>query len=277
MWDSQSQSFEGVIPNLKRRWKGTDSEWTRKELEKYMTIEVCPLCDGARLRAETLAITFQDKNIADITGFAASQAKDFFHEIITRDGKKNLQTMIALLKEIEQRFDFLCQVGLEYLTLDRSSTTLSGGEAQRVRLATQIGSSLTGVLYVLDEPSIGLHARDHARLLQTLKNLRDLGNTVLVVEHDPETMNAADWIIDIGPGAGIHGGKVIFEGTPKEIFKAKTLTGEYLSGKNKVYAQRKSDFQKEVGLAKKRFFYLKGASEKKLNNFYVKIKLGQIV
>ena len=242
-----------------------------------MTIEVCPLCDGARLRAETLAITFQDKNIADITGFAASQAKDFFHEIITRDGKKNLQTMIALLKEIEQRFDFLCQVGLEYLTLDRSSTTLSGGEAQRVRLATQIGSSLTGVLYVLDEPSIGLHARDHARLLQTLKNLRDLGNTVLVVEHDPETMNAADWIIDIGPGAGIHGGKVIFEGTPKEIFKAKTLTGEYLSGKNKVYAQRKSDFQKEVGLPKTSFLTIKGASENNLKNIDVKIPLGKLV
>lgn len=269
----KNDAFEGVIPNLKRRWKETDSEWTRKELEKYMNVETCPLCEGRRLRAEALAITFQDKNITDITAFSSAKAKEFFHHVILYFGKKNLKAMMPLLKEIEERLDFLCQVGLEYLTLDRSSTTLSGGEAQRVRLATQIGSSLTGVIYVLDEPSIGLHARDHAKLLETLKDLRDLGNTVIVVEHDPETMAAADWIIDIGPGAGIHGGKVIFEGTPKEIIRAKTATGDFLSGRKEVRVKSVHQIEDKNN----KYILIQGAQEHNLKNIDVKIPLGKLV
>ncbi len=292
--EHSKEGFEGIIPNLKRRWKETDSDWTRQEIERYMTVEECPICHGKRLRSEALAVTFQDRSIADITALPVSEARDWFEEIINGEGKRSLKPMLMLLREINRRLQFLYEVGLEYLTLNRESTTLSGGEAQRVRLATQIGSSLTGVLYVLDEPSIGLHARDHARLLETLKNLRDLGNTVLVVEHDPETMQEADWIVDIGPGAGLHGGKVIFEGTPKEIFKADTLTGEYLSGKKTVFVKsaskplisesaseptrtREGLRREEIKGFEAKSITIKGAQEHNLKNIDVKIPLGKLV
>ncbi|KKT57700.1 MAG: UvrABC system protein A [Candidatus Giovannonibacteria bacterium GW2011_GWC2_44_9] len=273
-----SNKFEGVVENLKRRWKETESEWTREEIEKYMRVEACPVCKGKRLKPEALAVTFFDKNISEISSLTIFDARDFFKPKI--DGAAALK---SLLKEILRRLEFLLEVGLDYLTIDRESTTLAGGEAQRVRLATQIGSSLTGVIYVLDEPSIGLHSRDHARLIKTLKDLRDLGNTVLVVEHDAETMREADWIIDLGPGAGKHGGKVIFEGEHRELLKAKTLTGEYLSGKREVKAlapSSKSDFKSP----KKSDFFpgaatliIKNASEHNLKNIDVKIPLGKFV
>ncbi|MDP3935174.1 MAG: excinuclease ABC subunit UvrA [Candidatus Giovannonibacteria bacterium] len=272
------EKFEGVIENLKRRWKETASEWTREEIEKYMKVEICPACAGRRLKPEALAVTYADKNISEISALTISNARDFFRPKI--EGAAALK---PLLKEISRRLEFLLEVGLDYLTIDRESTTLAGGEAQRVRLATQIGSSLTGVIYVLDEPSIGLHSRDHARLIKTLKDLRDLGNTVLVVEHDAETMREADWIIDLGPGAGKHGGKVIFEGEYSELLKAKTLTGEYLSGKREVKAAApslKSDFKSQ----KKSDFFpgvtaliIKGAQEHNLKNIDVKIPLGKLV
>jgi excinuclease ABC subunit A len=271
--EEDKSKFEGVIPNLKRRWKETDSEWTRQELEKYMTVEVCPQCKGMRLRPEALGVLFREKNIADIAGFSVAEAHEFFTLLLQKEGKTTLKSMATLLREIDRRVSFLMQVGLEYLTIDRSSTTLAGGEAQRVRLATQIGSSLTGVLYVLDEPSIGLHMRDHARLLKTLKDLRDMGNTVLVVEHDMETMMVSDWIIDIGPGAGVHGGQVIFAGTPKQVLKAKTPTGDYLSGKKTVHVAVHPDQKKPA----KQHITIRGAVEHNLKNVDVTIPLGKLV
>ena len=276
-------AFEGVIPNLKRRWKSTDSEFTRAEIEKYMMIRVCPACRGKRLKKEALAVTVAGRNIADITLETTEKAGDFFAGLT--DKKKALLTANELaittpvVKEISQRLQFLRDVGLEYLTLARESTTLSGGEAQRIQLATQIGSRLTGIIYILDEPSIGLHPRDHARLIATLKDLRDLGNTVIVVEHDAETMREADWIIDIGPGAGKHGGKVIFEGTPQEIFRADTLTGQYLSGKKQVgeaSSKRKTKNEKQQGKVQN-FITVRGAHEHNLKDIDVKIPLGKLV
>lgn len=261
------EKFEGVVSNLKRRWKETESEWTREEIEKYMKIEICPKCDGRKLRLEALGVLFAEKNIAQICELTISDAKDFLKSA------KSPKSMEVLFKEILRRLDFLIDVGLEYLTLERNSLTLSGGEAQRVRLATQIGSSLTGVIYVLDEPSIGLHPRDHRRLIDTLKSLRDLGNTVLVVEHDAETMKESDWILDLGPGAGKHGGEVIFSGTHKEILKAKTLTGEYLSGRKKVIA-KSGNVQ---GTSPSRFLSIISASEHNLKNIDVKIPLSKFV
>ncbi|MEK7502984.1 MAG: excinuclease ABC subunit UvrA [Patescibacteria group bacterium] len=260
------EKYEGVVPNLKRRWKDTESDWTREEIEKYMKIETCPECQGKRLRKEALGVTFGGKNIAQICEFTISEAGKFFK---TSTIPKALE---PLFKEISRRLNFLLDVGLVYLTLERSSLTLSGGEAQRVRLATQIGSSLTGVIYVLDEPSIGLHPRDHERLIDTLKSLRDLGNTVLVVEHDEETMKESDWILDLGPGAGKHGGEVTFSGTPKEILKAKTLTGEYLSRKKEV------KIDKGLGaMDKEKNIIIFGAKEHNLKNVDVKIPLGKFV
>jgi len=276
----EKANFEGVAQNLKRRWKETESEWTREELEKYMKVETCPMCKGQRLKKEALGITFFDKNIAELSAFSIEAAKSFFTPLLssTSDVERKKHRMFSpvaafkpLLKEIEHRLQFLLEVGLDYLTIDRSSTTLSGGEAQRVRLATQIGSSLTGVIYVLDEPSIGLHPRDHAQLIKTLKDLRDLGNSVLVVEHDSETMRESDWILDLGPGAGKHGGKVIFAGTYKEILKAKTVTGEYLSGRKQVNVSPK------FVLSANHVLIIKGAEEHNLKNIDVKIPLGKLV
>ncbi|MBI2023729.1 excinuclease ABC subunit UvrA [Candidatus Giovannonibacteria bacterium] len=276
--DAKASGWEGVVGNLKRRWKETDSEWTREEIEKYMKIEKCPACAGRRLRPEALAVTFpaspaggSEKNIAQISELSVGKASEFFKKAGESLQGKNLKAVGVLIKEIERRLQFLLEVGLDYLSLERESTTLAGGEAQRVRLATQLGSSLTGVIYVLDEPSIGLHPRDHSRLLKTLKGLRDLGNSVLVVEHDPETMKEADYIIDMGPGAGKHGGKVVFEGTYKEVLKAKTLTGEYLSGKKEVRAASPAAVV-SAGSIK-----IIGASEHNLKNVDVKIPLGKLV
>lgn len=268
-----SAPFEGVIPNLKRRWKDTDSDFTRAEVEKYMLIKVCPECNGKRLRKETLAIKIGDENIASITDRTAEDAYIFFKRLPSTLGVNDFKIASPLVKEISKRLEFLKDVGVEYLTLARESTSLSGGEAQRIRLATQIGSRLTGIIYILDEPSIGLHPRDHDRLIATLKSLRDLGNTVIVVEHDTETMRQADWIIDLGPGAGKHGGKIIFEGTPKQIFQASTLTGQYLSGKKEINTRGKGPAKEKNN----RFLTIVGAKEHNLKNVSAKIPLGKFV
>ncbi|MBI4225216.1 MAG: excinuclease ABC subunit UvrA [Candidatus Sungbacteria bacterium] len=296
-----SGGFEGVIPNLKRRWKETDSEFTRAEIEKYMVIQACPACTGKRLRPEALGVRIGDANIALISDKTISENSLFFAGMLRQLTANEKLIATPLVKEISERLQFLIDVGLDYLTLSRESTTLAGGEAQRIQLATQIGSKLTGILYILDEPSIGLHPRDHDRLIKTLKELRDLGNTVVVVEHDTETMLAADWIIDIGPGAGKHGGRVLFSGTPKEILKAKTLTGEYLSGRKKVErrfgsmrvplspladtpaARRfasgnpQQRYSARFDVEKEKVLIIRGAAEHNLKNVDVKIPLGKFV
>ncbi|MBI2121672.1 MAG: excinuclease ABC subunit UvrA [Candidatus Sungbacteria bacterium] len=280
---SREATFEGVIPNLKRRWKETDSDFTRAEIEKYMIIKICPQCRGARLRPEALAVKIGDNNISEVSDKTIEQAQIYFNAPLKNEIHSESDKKIAapLIKEILKRLEFLQDVGLEYLTISRESTTLAGGEAQRIQLATQIGSRLTGITYILDEPSIGLHPRDHARLIQTLKNLRDLGNTVIVVEHDAETMRNADWIIDLGPGAGKHGGNIIFTGTPAQIFKAKTLTGDYLSGRKKVEinsANSKLKIQSaKLKSRDKNYLVIKGASEHNLKNIDIKIPLGKFV
>ncbi len=225
--------YEGVIPNLERRYKETQSDYMRREIEGYMSSSSCLECHGARLKPESLAVTVQEKNIWETTNLSVGEALHFFDTLKLTEREQIIARQI--LKEIKSRLGFLVNVGLDYLTLHRSAGTLSGGEAQRIRLATQIGSSLVGVLYILDEPSIGLHQRDNSRLIGTLQSLRDLGNTVLVVEHDENTMQAADHIIDIGPGAGIHGGYIVGQGTIKEIMAIPgSITGEYLSGKRSI-------------------------------------------
>lgn len=271
--------FEGVIPNLKRRWKETDSDFTRAEIEKYMVITPCPECGGKRISKVALAVRIGEENIASL----ADRTVDDAIKVFTGFGKEkplnyNEQKIAApLIKEIEKRLRFLRDVGLEYLTLSRESTTLSGGEAQRIQLATQIGSRLTGIIYILDEPSIGLHPRDHSRLIATIKDLRDLGNTVIMVEHDADTMREADWIIDLGPGAGKHGGKILFAGTPREIFKARTLTGEYLSGRKKVEIRTTGSRVKNQESRGGKFLTVRGASEHNLKNIDAKIPLGKLV
>ncbi|MEK7643359.1 MAG: excinuclease ABC subunit UvrA [Patescibacteria group bacterium] len=267
--NGDGEKFEGVVPNLKRRWKDTESEWTRGEIEKYMLVQACSVCGGNRLKPEALAVTIDDKNIAEVTHISIREALDFFKTL----EKKGPQEVRLVLKEIVRRLDFLMNVGLEYLTLARESTTLSGGEAQRVRLATQIGSQLTGVIYVLDEPSIGLHARDHTMLLKTIKDLRDLGNTVLIVEHDRETMQESDWIIDVGKGAGTHGGNIIFEGTYQQVLKAPTLTGQYLGGKKEVAVPDRK--MRDVRV--KEWIVVEGARGHNLKNVSLKIPLGRLV
>jgi excinuclease ABC subunit A len=226
-----SKTFEGVMPNLERRWRETDSSWVREELGRYQSESPCEACGGARLKPEALAVKIAGRNIAEISALAIRPARDWFAGLESELSDKQLEIARRILKEINDRLRFLVDVGLEYLNLSRASGTLSGGESQRIRLASQIGSGLTGVLYVLDEPSIGLHQRDNARLLESLKGLRDLGNSVLVVEHDEEAILAADHIIDMGPAAGIHGGEVVAEGRPTDIMAAEaSLTGQYLKG-----------------------------------------------
>ncbi len=228
-------TYEGVIPNLERRYKETDSEYIRSEIERYMTTHPCPSCGGKRLKPESLAVTVVGKSIDQVTALSVSQALRFFREAPEELSERNLAIGERILKEILERLGFMVNVGLDYLTLDRSATTLAGGEAQRLRLATQIGSQLMGVLYILDEPSIGLHQRDNKRLIDTLMRMRDLGNTLLVVEHDEETMRSADYIIDLGPGAGDHGGHVVAAGTIEDIIAVpSSLTGQYLSGKRRI-------------------------------------------
>ena len=268
------QNFEGVIPNLQRRWKETDSLWTRAEIEKYRVIKTCPSCRGRRLRPEALAVMVAGLAIDEIVSRSVEENKRLLKKIIENKALKASKKKIAqpIIKEILNRLEFLTDVGLGYLSLDRSAVTLSGGEAQRIRLATQIGSGLTGVLYILDEPSIGLHQRDVSRLIKTLKYLRDLGNTVVVVEHDDQTILAADWVVEIGPGAGEHGGQAVFLGTPQQLKKANTLTGKYLSGKLKVDGEFKKERQ-----AGKNFLEIIGAAEHNLKNINVKIPLARFV
>ncbi|MEG9462133.1 MAG: excinuclease ABC subunit UvrA, partial [Bacillus amyloliquefaciens] len=221
--------FEGVLRNIERRYKETSSDYIREQMEQYMSQKPCPTCKGYRLKKEALAVLVNGRHIGTITELSVGDALEFFKKLTLSE--KDMQIADLILREIVERLSFLDKVGLDYLTLSRAAGTLSGGEAQRIRLATQIGSRLSGVLYILDEPSIGLHQRDNDRLISALKNMRDLGNTLIVVEHDEDTMMAADYLIDIGPGAGIHGGRVISAGTPEEVMNdADSLTGRYLSG-----------------------------------------------
>lgn len=226
-----TKTFEGVIPNLERRWKETESAWMREEIERFMSATPCPVCNGYRLKPEALAVKIADKHIGQVTGLSIRKANGWFEQLPAALNDKQNEIAARILKEIRERLRFLNDVGLDYLTLARNSGTLSGGESQRIRLASQIGSGLTGVLYVLDEPSIGLHQRDNDRLLDTLKHLRDLGNTVIVVEHDEDAILTADYVVDIGPAAGIHGGQIIAKGTPAEIMaNPNSITGKYLTG-----------------------------------------------
>ncbi|MFE0559255.1 MULTISPECIES: excinuclease ABC subunit UvrA [unclassified Paenibacillus] len=260
-------TFEGIIPNLERRYRDTNSEGIREYIEGYMSSKPCDVCKGHRLRKESLAVTVNDRNMAYVTSLSIGESLKFFDHLELSEKEQQIANLI--LKEIHSRLGFLVNVGLDYLNLSRSAGTLSGGEAQRIRLATQIGSSLMGVLYILDEPSIGLHQRDNDRLISTLEHMRDLGNTLIVVEHDEDTMMAADYIIDIGPGAGIHGGQVIAEGTPKEIMNdPNSLTGQYLSGRKFIPVNSKR--RKTDG----RWLEIKGAKENNLKNINVKIPIG---
>jgi excinuclease ABC subunit A len=262
--------FEGVIPNVERRYRETSSDYIREQMEKYMAQQPCPTCKGNRLKKESLAVLVGGKHIGEVTALSVVEALEFFQNLSLSEKETKIANMI--LREIIERLGFLNNVGLDYLTLSRSAGTLSGGEAQRIRLATQIGSRLTGVLYVLDEPSIGLHQRDNDRLIATLKNMRDIGNTLIVVEHDEDTMLAADYLIDIGPGAGIHGGQVVSAGTPEEVMNdPNSLTGQYLSGKKFIplpVERRKPDG---------RWLEIVGARENNLKNVSVKIPLGTFI
>ncbi|EJW10279.1 Excinuclease ABC subunit A [Rhodovulum sp. PH10] len=225
------KAFEGVVNNLERRWRETDSEWAREEISKYFTAIPCAACDGHRLKPEALAVKVDGAHIGEVSAMSVRRAGEWFAALPDKLTRKQNEIAVRILKEIRERLTFLVDVGLDYLTLARASGTLSGGESQRIRLASQIGSGLTGVLYVLDEPSIGLHQRDNARLIETLKRLRDLGNTVIVVEHDEDAILTADWVLDIGPGAGIHGGKIVAQGTPADIMaNPKSTTGQFLTG-----------------------------------------------
>ncbi|MFT7037906.1 MAG: excinuclease ABC subunit A, partial [Paracoccaceae bacterium] len=227
--------FEGVIPNMQRRWRETDSAWVREEFERYQNNRACATCDGYRLKPEALAVKIGGLHVGQIVRMSIREAYDWAESAPEHLSKQKNEIAKAILKEVRERLGFLVNVGLDYLTLSRNSGTLSGGESQRIRLASQIGSGLTGVLYVLDEPSIGLHQRDNDRLLQTLKNLRDQGNTVIVVEHDEEAIRTADYVIDIGPGAGIHGGQIIAEGTPEEVqANPNSITGAYMRGDREI-------------------------------------------
>lgn len=265
-----STTFEGVVNNLNRRFRETSSAWIKEEIESFMSEIPCDKCHGKRLSPESLAVTVGGKNISDFCDFSVNEALDFIENLNLNEKEKQIST--AILKEVNSRLGFLKNVGLDYLTLSRSAGTLSGGESQRIRLATNIGSSLTGVLYVLDEPSIGLHQRDNTKLLGTLKNLRDLGNTVIVVEHDEETMLAADYIVDIGPGAGIHGGEVVYSGDVAGILKCEnSVTGQYLSGKKKVEVPT----ERRKGNGKK--LQIIGAEQNNLKKINVDIPLGEFV
>ena len=262
--------WEGAIPNLMRRYKQTKSNHIRDWIEQFMRMRACPKCDGSRLKPESRAVTLDSKNLGEISSYSIKNIKTFFSNL--RLGANEATIAEQILKEVQERLTFLVDVGLDYLTLDRSATTLSGGEAQRIRLATQIGSQLVGVLYILDEPSIGLHPRDNSRLLNSLKKLRDLGNSIIVVEHDQETMESADQLIDIGPGAGEHGGEIIFSGPPNKILKAKdSITGQYLSGIRfiSIPEERREGNGKSLSIS--------GASGNNLKKIDVMFPLGKMI
>ncbi|HAQ77780.1 MAG TPA: excinuclease ABC subunit A, partial [Hyphomonas sp.] len=264
------KTFEGVIPNLERRYRETDSQWVRDEIAKFQAAAPCPACGGKRLKPEALAVKIDSLDISDASVFSIKQAHDWFAAVHKSLTKQQNEIAGRILKEINDRLDFLNDVGLEYLTLSRASGTLSGGESQRIRLASQIGSGLTGVLYVLDEPSIGLHQRDNDRLLETLKRLRDLGNSVIVVEHDEDAILTADHVIDMGPAAGVHGGQIIAEGTPDEVMASpKSLTADYLNGTKEIPIPTRRPVEKA-----KRKVTLKGATGNNLKNVDATIPLG---
>jgi excinuclease ABC subunit A len=274
-WTHFQATFEGLVPQLERRYKESESDYVKKEIEKYMMMEVCTVCGGSRLKKEALSITINSSNIAEVTSQSIRQALDWV-QLLKFPVLSDRELTIAgpIVKEITARLQFLVDVGLDYLTLDRASMTLAGGEAQRIRLASQIGSGLSGVLYVLDEPSIGLHQRDNTRLINTLKRLKSLGNTVVVVEHDQETMESADFLIDFGPGAGEHGGRIVAAGTPQEVMdNPDSLTGKYLSGKKTVKIERPN----HVGPNGKGTLVVRGASEHNLKGIDVEFPLGKFV
>ncbi|EIJ80571.1 excinuclease ABC subunit A [Bacillus methanolicus PB1] len=262
--------FEGVLSNVERRYKETSSDYVREQMEKYMAHQPCPTCKGHRLKKESLAVLISGRHIGQVTELSIEEAHQFFSNLDLTEKEFKIANLI--LREIKERLGFLINVGLDYLTLSRAAGTLSGGEAQRIRLATQIGSRLTGVLYILDEPSIGLHQRDNDRLIDTMKNMRDIGNTLIVVEHDEDTMLAADYLIDVGPGAGVHGGQIVSAGTPEEVMNdPNSLTGQYLSGKKFIplpIERRKPDG---------RYVEIKGAKENNLKNVNVKFPLGTFI
>ena len=259
-------AFEGLVKNVERRYRETGSESSKQEYESFMRITPCRPCKGQRLKKEALAVTVGDKNIHEVTSMSIRALQVFLNELQLTSTQQMIGEQV--LKEIRARVGFLMNVGLEYLTLSRATGTLSGGEAQRIRLATQIGSGLVGVAYILDEPSIGLHQRDNDKLLATLKHLRDLGNTLIVVEHDEDTMREADCIVDIGPGAGEHGGQLVAIGTAEDLMKNKnSITGQYLSGAMKIPVPEER--RKPNG-----FLTIRGASENNLKNIDVKIPLG---
>ena len=267
-----TRSFEGVIPNMERRYRETDSNWVREEFERYQNNRHCGSCDGYRLRAEALAVRIGDLHAGQVVQLSIRECLDWIEGVPDSLTKQKNEVAVAILKEIRERLGFLVNVGLDYLTLSRASGTLSGGESQRIRLASQIGSGLTGVLYVLDEPSIGLHQRDNDRLLVTLKNLRDQGNTVIVVEHDEEAIRSADYVLDIGPGAGVHGGEIIARGTPEQIIKnKKSITGQYLTGQREISIPT----TRRTGNGK--FITIEGATGNNLKNITVQFPLGQFV
>ena len=263
-------TFEGVIPNVERRYRETNSDFTRDVMRQYMTSLTCQTCHGYRLNEQALSVKIAGKHIGEVSDFPINESLNFFENLTFSE--QNQEIARPILKEIDDRLTFLKNVGLDYLTLSRSARTLSGGEAQRIRLATQIGSNLSGVMYVLDEPSIGLHQRDNDRLIASLKKMRDLGNTLIVVEHDEDTMRAADYLIDIGPGAGENGGQVIAAGTPKQVEKKRnSLTGQYLSGKKYIAIPS----ERRKGNGKK--IVVKGASENNLKNIDVGFPLGEFI
>ena len=267
-----SRPFEGVIPNMSRRWRETDSQWARDELSKYQMVSNCPTCSGKRLKPEALAVKVDGADISQITELSIAKAADWFIALEDKLNAKETEIARRILREINDRLRFLRDVGLDYLSMSRTSGTLSGGESQRIRLASQIGSGLTGVLYVLDEPSIGLHQRDNDRLLETLKRLRDLGNTVLVVEHDEDAIRAADYVVDMGPGAGIHGGRIVAEGTPEQIQQnPDSLTGKYLVGVEQIAVPKER--RKGNGKA----ITIKGATTNNLQGIDVDFPLGKFI
>ncbi|WP_375643205.1 MULTISPECIES: excinuclease ABC subunit UvrA [unclassified Bartonella] len=265
-----TQPFEGIIPNMERRWKETDSAWSREEIERYMSSSPCPACHGYRLKPEALAVKINGMHIGQISDLSILKADDWFANVHQYLTEKQRNIAVRILKEIRERLAFLNHVGLEYLTLSRNSGTLSGGESQRIRLASQIGSGLTGVLYILDEPSIGLHQRDNERLLEMLRHLRNLGNTVIVVEHDEDAILTADYVVDMGPAAGVHGGEIIAQGTPQEIIEnSASLTGQYLSGKMAVKMPTK-----RRKISKTKTLKIIGAKGNNLKNINANIPLG---
>ena len=276
---TKEHAFEGVIPNLKRRYESTSSDYVKEELERFMAERPCPVCKGARLKPEVLGVTVGDRSIVEVTRLPIREAQDWFAWLAADPGndsdaplsERDFLIARQIFKEIRERLGFLVDVGLDYLTLERSANTLSGGEAQRIRLATQIGSQLMGVLYILDEPSIGLHSRDNARLIRTLLNLRDVGNTVIVVEHDEEMMRSADWIVDLGPGAGEHGGQVVAQGTPADIEASEaSLTGAFLSGRRQIPVPERRRPGKGTALK------VIGAAENNLRGIDVTFPLGTL-